>query len=47
MRYDNERGKGDHRHYPEGEEPYAFIDLDTLYRDFLRVVERCGNRGRQ
>lgn len=42
VRYDNERGKGDHRHLPDGEEPYHFTDLDTLYADFLKDVERCG-----
>jgi hypothetical protein len=40
VRYDNERGKGDHRHLPGGVEVYIFTDLDTLYRDFLRDVER-------
>ena len=38
VRYDNERGKGDHRHYGGREEPYTFIDLDTLLQDFLRDV---------
>ena len=38
VRYDNERGKGDHRHYCDREEPYTFIDLDTLLQDFLRDV---------
>ncbi len=38
VRYDNERGKGDHRHYGDREEPYTFIDLDTLLQDFLRDV---------
>jgi hypothetical protein len=40
--YDNERGKGDHRHIADGEEPYAFTDLATLYADFLKDVERYG-----
>jgi len=38
VRYDNERGKGDHRHYADREEPYTFSDLDTLMQDFLRDV---------
>lgn len=42
VRYDNERGKGDHRHLPEGEELYSFTDLDTLYADFLKDMERYG-----
>ena len=38
VRYDNERGKGDHRHYGNREESYTFRDLDTLLQDFLRDV---------
>jgi hypothetical protein len=36
--YDNERGKGDHRHYGTLEESYQFTDVDTLIRDFLNDV---------
>lgn len=32
--YDNERGKGDHRHYGEREEAYAFTSLSQLLDDF-------------
>lgn len=42
VRYDNERGKGDHRHLREEEKRYTFTDLDTLYLDFLADVERYG-----
>jgi Family of unknown function (DUF6516) len=38
--YDNERGKGDHRHIHEREMSYRFVDIDTLMRDFLRDVEK-------
>jgi hypothetical protein len=38
VRYDNEAGKGDHRHLGAREEPYRFIDLDTLVRDFRHAV---------
>ncbi len=38
--YDNERGKGDHRHIGEQEGGYRFIDIDTLVSDFLRDVEK-------
>lgn len=38
--YDNERGKGDHKHVDGNELTYRFIDIDTLMRDFLRDVER-------
>jgi hypothetical protein len=32
--YDNERGKGDHRHKDDREEPYMFESLDRLLADF-------------
>jgi hypothetical protein len=38
VRYDNEAGKGDHRHIGRRETPYRFIDLDTLIRDFRAAV---------
>jgi hypothetical protein len=34
VRYDNERGKGDHRHVGACEETYAFTTLDALLADF-------------
>ncbi len=37
--YDNERGKGDHKHLGEFEVAYRFVDIDTLMADFLREVE--------
>lgn len=40
MGYDNERGKGDHKHVDGREVTVRFIDIDTLVRDFLRDVER-------
>jgi hypothetical protein len=36
--YDNERGKGDHRHLGDREAPYAFVDVQTLLRDFWTDV---------
>ena len=38
-RYDNEVGKGDHKHVGDREIPYQFIDLDTLQTDFWADVE--------
>ncbi|MBV8456642.1 MAG: hypothetical protein JO122_08510 [Acetobacteraceae bacterium] len=32
--YDNERGKGDHRHHLGVEEPYRFETLEKLLADF-------------
>ncbi len=34
VRYDNERGKGDHRHVGDSEEQYNFITVDQLLNDF-------------
>lgn len=36
--YDNERGKGDHRHFDGEELPYRFTDVDALTRDFRADV---------
>lgn len=38
VRYDNERGKGDHRHIDGREEAYAFVTLEDLLADFERDV---------
>ena len=38
LRYDNEAGKGDHRHFGNVEERYAFTDTDALLADFWRDV---------
>lgn len=40
VRYDNEAGKGDHRHYGDREESYTFTTLTTLLEDFRADVER-------
>lgn len=37
--YDNERGKGDHRHYGEHEERYRFTSIKRLLADFRSDVE--------
>jgi hypothetical protein len=36
--YDNERGKGDHRHYRNREEAYRFTTIEALVADFLADV---------
>jgi Family of unknown function (DUF6516) len=33
--YDNEPGKGDHRHYGSHQEPYQFTSPERLIADFL------------
>lgn len=37
--YDNERGKGDHKHFGSHETAYRFVDIETLLADFLLDVE--------
>jgi hypothetical protein len=33
--YDNERGKGDHKHIGQHEDPYRFISPQQLMADFM------------
>lgn len=40
VRYDNERGKGDHRHAGDQEEPYGFTSIEQLIQDFKADIER-------
>ena len=44
--YDNERGKGDHRHYGDREERYDFTAVEQLVADFENDVTtlRGGSR---
>ena len=39
VRYDNERGKGDHRHIDGLESDYRFVSLAQLLADFRNDVE--------
>ncbi len=39
--YDNERGKGDHRHRGDLEEPYTFTTVEQLVADFLADVRKA------
>lgn len=40
VRYDNERGKGDHRHFGQNEGSYRFTTFDGLIADFAADVTR-------
>ena len=40
LRYDNEAGKGDHKHVNGKQQAYTFIDLKQLNRDFWEDVIR-------
>ena len=39
LRYDNESGKGDHKHYGTRELPYASVDTESLQVNFWTDVE--------
>jgi hypothetical protein len=38
--YDNERPKGDHRHYGNIEEAYTLISIEQLIADFMADVKQ-------
>lgn len=39
LRFDNEAGKGDHKHVGEREEFYEFQNPERLIEDFWREIE--------
>ena len=46
VRYDNEVGKGDHRHFDEKEYAYDFKTPDKLIADFQRDIARWSRENR-
>ncbi|MBX3077517.1 hypothetical protein KF913_26635 [Candidatus Obscuribacterales bacterium] len=46
VRYDNERGKGDHKHLLDREQPYKFTTIEKLLEDFLQD-EKSAREGNQ
>jgi hypothetical protein len=44
LRYDNEAGKGDHKHLGRREVPYLFTTLEKLVSDFWADVARLRGR---
>ncbi len=46
LRYDNEAGKGDHRHTRTQELAYVFESPDKLVQDFLRDARRLHRENR-
>jgi hypothetical protein len=46
LRYDNEAGKGDHRHAGTRESTYLFQSPEKLVQDFLRDVRRIDRENR-
>jgi Family of unknown function (DUF6516) len=45
IRYDNERGKGDHRHIDGAEEPYCFESVKKLALDFYAAIKQARTTG--
>ena len=43
VRYDNEAGKGDHKHIGEDEQAYRFHDINRLINDFQEDIRRWKN----
>ena len=46
LRYDNEAGKGDHRHWGVKESDYKFLSPDKLLADFQSDIERWNHENR-
>lgn len=46
LRYDNEVGKGDHRHVGRTESAYIFTTPEKLIADFQRDIERWNDENR-
>ena len=46
LRYDNEAGKGDHRHVDGTEHVYAFTTPEQLIADFQRDIKRWNDENR-
>jgi hypothetical protein len=46
LRYDNETGKGDHRHFGSDESTYGFTTPDQLIADFQQDIERWNHENR-
>jgi hypothetical protein len=46
VRYDNEVGKGDHRHFAAKESAYRFETPDKLIADFQRDIARWNRENR-
>jgi hypothetical protein len=44
VRYDNERGKGDHRHLGDREEDYNLISIERLLADFEHDINEWSDQ---
>ena len=41
VRFDNEQGKGDHKHINGVESAYQFQDIPSLLKDFRDAIKAC------
>lgn len=46
LRFDNEAGKGDHRHWGHEESAYSFTGPDDLIAEFQNAIERWNSENR-
>lgn len=44
IRYDNELGKGDHKHKGNQEFPYQFVSVEQLVEDFITDITKLSER---
>jgi hypothetical protein len=44
VRFDNETGKGDHKHINDRQEPYLFTTVEQLLADFWAEIEQRTRR---
>ena len=47
VRYDNETGKGDHRHILKKEEHYPFKNVEQLINDFQHDIDKIRRTGHE
>jgi len=45
VRYDNELGKGDHKHIADKETSYKFTNVEQLMKDFISDIVHLTKRG--
>ena len=47
VRYDNEKGKGDHKHILGKEYPYKFKSVEQLIQDFINDINKLKKRSKK
>jgi Family of unknown function (DUF6516) len=44
LRFDNESGKGDHKHIGRRQAPYDFVSVDRLLEDFWAAADQWSDK---